>query len=511
MSATEDKLYRLIHTLDRSEKGYIRKFAALHTKEDANTLKVFDLYNKVLVYDKKKIDELVSKEKFAENIAKVKSYLYDLILKALHNFHVEKKDKNRLRMQMIHVEMLKDKGLTKDALSILSKVKKEAIEKEMYFLLPDVFSLEINLQPHLNIDFNKFHDKINEIKNEAAHYKKCQEAIQYFIKALGALETHFHSLLFSPEKEIQQKAKEIFEADKYKEFLLLESYQINIFKELNQAYLHLIIPDAGSFRKHAAKALQLLAEENISNFNHRVRLQFLYNLGNCCLCINDETLYKQAVDGLKSVKNKMADPKNPEHNKALSYIHYTSCNYFIRSGKYEEGLQNCEEFLNKESRNTDTLNEALFTTYYSQSLLFFIAGKYSAAIKSANFFDLVNNNSNSLDFESELFIVKILSHLEMNNWDTAKILGKQYLGFYERKNLRFEQRKIFVKNILKISAAEKTDLATMTLENFTKNKIEDDQKNTFPLLDLSAWCVSVLTNNPLAEVLSKKFKEKSGG
>ena len=59
---TEDKLYELIHTLDKSEKGFVKKLATLYSKEEANGARLFDIYNNVKEYDKKKIDQLVQKE-----------------------------------------------------------------------------------------------------------------------------------------------------------------------------------------------------------------------------------------------------------------------------------------------------------------------------------------------------------------------------------------------------------------------------------------------------------------
>lgn len=96
MAENEDKLYRLIHSLDKSEKGFVKKFAALHVKEDANGVRLFDIYNKIIPYDESKLDKLLVKEKYYGHLPKVKNYLYELILKALRNYYIEKDEYFRL-------------------------------------------------------------------------------------------------------------------------------------------------------------------------------------------------------------------------------------------------------------------------------------------------------------------------------------------------------------------------------------------------------------------------------
>ncbi|MFZ9848110.1 MAG: hypothetical protein ACO3EE_08170 [Flavobacteriales bacterium] len=124
MAENEDKLYRLIHSLDKSEKGFVKKFAALHVREDANGVRLFDIYNRVIPYEEQKLEKLLVKEKFYGHLPKVKNYLYELILKALRNYYIEKDEYYRLTTIIQNANILKNKCLHKEALSVIKKVKK---------------------------------------------------------------------------------------------------------------------------------------------------------------------------------------------------------------------------------------------------------------------------------------------------------------------------------------------------------------------------------------------------
>ena len=135
MSKTpNDKLFNLVKSLNSSERRYFKVYVKGHgLGEDNKYMELFDF-----IYAQKEFDDqALIKQVYAgdpptssRKYQALKSYLYELLLKALQNYD-ENQNYNILIKRLIgNIEILFDRFQIKDASSELVKAKRIALRKE---------------------------------------------------------------------------------------------------------------------------------------------------------------------------------------------------------------------------------------------------------------------------------------------------------------------------------------------------------------------------------------------
>ena len=131
-------LYQLVKSLDRSEKRYFRLFCQ-HSSGKAHYQVLFDALAKQKKYDEKALRAQFAQEKFFKNFHLTKRYLYDLILKALRNYHATISAKANLQDQLRNVEILYQRGLFAQCEPILHSIESKALHFQLPYILLDLY------------------------------------------------------------------------------------------------------------------------------------------------------------------------------------------------------------------------------------------------------------------------------------------------------------------------------------------------------------------------------------
>lgn len=123
-----DKLFQLVRSLTKTEKRYFSIYTQLHAKSENNDyLKLFREFERQETLDESRIKQNLAGERLLEHYAVTKSYLYDLILKAMRSYSKHSEDKRVLDL-IQDVEFLASKGIFDQALQLLFKAKEMAEE-----------------------------------------------------------------------------------------------------------------------------------------------------------------------------------------------------------------------------------------------------------------------------------------------------------------------------------------------------------------------------------------------
>ena len=139
---TSGGLFALIKSLNKSEKGYFKKYANFHVRnnEKNNYTKIFDAIDLQKTYSEAKLIKKFKNERFINQFAVAKNYLYNMILASLEAY--TKTVTIELRSLLNRVEILADKGLYTQAKKILKKAKKIALEYEKLTYVAEINLLE---------------------------------------------------------------------------------------------------------------------------------------------------------------------------------------------------------------------------------------------------------------------------------------------------------------------------------------------------------------------------------
>jgi hypothetical protein len=508
MSESEDKLHRLIHSLDKSEKGFIKKFAALHVKEDANGVRLFDIYNSVRIYNKVKIEKLVKKEKFANHLPKTKNYLFELILKALRNYYSEKKEIYNLKTQIQNADILKDKGLYKEALSIIKRTKKIGLEKEIYYPLVEALIIERQIWPsyQINPQETAILSKLN--REEEKHLKYMDEAVVFFTNACFKA-FYFAHLMGRGDREatLNDFDKMVNSAD-YQRLLFLSSKKIKTLHQIITTYHHYIKEEKDLFIQEGEILLELCINKNKRpGFSNEIIVGFFTNLGVAASRFYHAGLFVKCINVLKKLKEEMSDTESHAFILAESCLSDLTCSHHLFSTDFEAALKICEAYLKKEVIKDDAINDNLVVLYINKSLIHFMLEQFPEAIKALNAIELYTQKHTTPYVDSEFYLIKILSHLEMGNAEAAFYMAKSYKNFIEKESLNFFQRKALVDVIVKNPMAEKREIAKLVSNKFLEENIPTDKCWDQYLLDINIWCQCAIKNISINQEYKKEYRK----
>jgi len=157
-----DRLFDLIKSLSRNEKGYFRKFSRIHSSgADRNYIELFDYLDKLDVYDDKVVKTAFRNTKWISHLPALKSYLFHQILKSLEVYHsAGTKDEDNMLAQ---TRILIQRGLFDEAYKLLKKAQTAAEENENYYSMLGALNREGALVKSLSSP-RELHERLKDIR-----------------------------------------------------------------------------------------------------------------------------------------------------------------------------------------------------------------------------------------------------------------------------------------------------------------------------------------------------------
>jgi len=130
-----DQLFRLIKSLDKTEKGYFKKFATGYGRNQ-NYLLLFDAIDEQEAYDESALLRKFRNQAFAKQLSVAKNYLFELILRSQRQYRADSSKFMQLNALLENGEILFEKGLYEEALKAWEKARQLAADyDEMPFML----------------------------------------------------------------------------------------------------------------------------------------------------------------------------------------------------------------------------------------------------------------------------------------------------------------------------------------------------------------------------------------
>ena len=137
-------LYTIIKAMTPNQKrSFTMQCNLLETNSKVLTL--FNALNKLEKYDKEELVKYLQKNnkyELIENLLEEATSLYDLLVEKLLSITNERSIKRKLRKTFNEIVLLQEMGCLTKALSMLKKLKKDAIEYDLKILLLEVYKYE---------------------------------------------------------------------------------------------------------------------------------------------------------------------------------------------------------------------------------------------------------------------------------------------------------------------------------------------------------------------------------
>ena len=507
---TSEDLFNLIKSLNKSEKGYFKKYTSMHViGQKNNYMKLFEETDKQKKYDEQKIRNAFKGEKFTNQLSVVKNYLYNLILKSLEAYHSD--IDSQLRSSLRHAYILYEKNLYSQCKKILKMVKQLGYKYGKHNILLEIIELEKQIarkESYLgktDKDIAAVHveerkllkDILTERKLESLDSRICllflREGLVRNKKTLKKYQEIIKKLSLKKEKDLPFKARtSLYHAKSF--YYLVKGDHENYMKysERNFSYMELF-----PFQQELHYQDYMIA---ISNY------------GIAAIGLRKYGDATKAIEKLKLVQEKLFLNKTDQKKYELplfKYMFFLEIKLYIDTGEFEKGvllIPSIEKGLDQFQGALGKYNETVFTYYIFY--LYFGQRQYTEALKWLNKLQDSPDGEIIADYYYFSRILQLILHYEIGNKDYLEYLIRSVYRFlYKRQKIhKFETAILdFIRKLPYVSIEK--DLVDvfkqlrMELVNLFKNPFE---KKVFGYFDFISWIESKIEKKSFIEIVKLK-------
>lgn len=507
MKPPSDELFRLIHSLTKSEKRYFKLFTKIHVRGNENNyIKLFDAIERQDKYDEEKIKRKFKGHHFISYLPVEKVQLYNLIIRSLTVYgSTGDIAEAALFKELNELKILFKKGLLSQALRVAEKgIKKSEITGKYSLGIEfEKWKMKILYQKGVLLDerniqqvFATQYDFLEKEKN-IAEYLEIQAKLFYYLRMYHGVRS---------KKELQ-KVKSIINVPLQKDVKRALTYQsLLIYHNNLSLYYHFL----GNFKKHYdenKKLVELNRDQSRNVYNY---FSALVNYFNSCVLAKKLNSCDDVINEIES----LSVSESFDEKRKYSTLFLLRLTLLLSRRCFDEAY---ELVIQNERKIIKLRNEIANSTYiiivYKIVYLYFIQGKNADALRwFNNYYNKINKETIRNDVQSISKILYLILQYESGNADILEYLIKDTYRWFLKQQRLFKYEKAilhFIRNQLGDTTDSKKLLRTFTLLKSDLEKIKQDryERMAFDNFDITAWLESKISGRAFKEVLMQKVSE----
>lgn len=503
-----DELFRLIKSLNKSEKRYFKIFSERHViRGQNNYIRLFDFLEKQNEYSEEKSRTYFAGQKFVQHLEVTKNYLTKMIMQSLRAFYDKAVPADIVTALIRDSKILLEKGFNERAYKVLLKAKVIAEQYNLYPRLLEILDLELRLGSMQNSLI-----KVNEIQE--AVFKKKEEVINILnnINEYNKLIARIFSIVRHTnvirEKNEMKQLNEIMNHRLFRDEKNALSFYAKLkFLDVWSIYYGMV-DDHNKSMRYSEKYIALLESSSFMRDSHPGT--YIPALNNFVLLCLRMKRFDDAWNTIEKLRKFRHSSKRVQA-EVFQRLSDLELNYFKVTGQFEKGMDAIPDIEKEKEKYKAWLQRSLDVELILQySCIYLGSGNYKMALYWIN--SLLSESREGLrdDLQCSIRIMNLIVHYELGNQLLLPyILKSTYRFFYER-NATYEFETIFLKNIRKLADADtESDLKEVykkihpQLIRLSKNKFE---KGAFEIFDFVSWLESKIENRPFADVVKQKLR-----
>lgn len=509
-NTNNDPLFILIKSLSKSEKRQFNLYVSrLGGNADAKFFSLFKLLEKQKNYNEKAILEsgIITKQQ----LSNIKAHLYKQILTSLRLNPQHKNIRIQIREQLDFATVLYQKGLYKQSLKLLDKVKKLSLDHEEKNLAQEIIELE------KVIESQYITRSISTRADELAIQAKEISQLNVITSKLSNLSLQLYSLLL--KKGYVKSDKELQVVNNYFEDRLPKyNYNLLGFREklwLYKAHLwrSLLTQDFLQSYKYAKKWVTLFKEhpKNIKTnpvFYLKGKNYFLESL----FFTNSYKKFKKELSFLEEeITNEAITSNSNTEVLMFLYLYSNKLHLHFLEGSFVEGEYLVEIINNKINEFKNRLDKHhIVVLYYKIGCLYFGMGKKKEAIKYLSSIISSKDLKAGEDLQCFARILNLIAHYEIGlDYDLERQFKDTYKFLIQMKNLQ-EVQKIFIESIKNLGELYPHQFKSEFKRVYDKLKPFENhpyEKRAFLYLDILSWLESKIENKAIAEIIQSRLHQ----
>ena len=506
----KDALFVLVKSLSKSEKRQFKLYVGrLGVNTDAKFLSLFNLLDKAKSYNEIVIlDSGIVKKAQLSNL---KAHLYKQILVSLRLNPVNQNIRVQIREQLDFATILYQKGLYKQSLKLLDKVKGIAIENEEKNIAYEIVELE------KIIETQYITRSIPDRANELAIQAKELSAHNVMTSKLSNLSLQLYGMMlkvgYVRSDEDLKKVKTYFN-----DHLPIYNIEDLGFREklwLYKAYLwySFLTQDFLSCYKYANKWVDLFYEnKEMIYLNPVFFLKGNHYLLESLFYVKYSSQFKATLTKMEAMIESKSFPKNDNISSlAFLYLNSNKLNQHFLEGTFEKGLylvRIVEYGINKHKDRID--EHHIMLLYYKCACLYFGVGDNKMCIQYLK--KIINNKNLKMREDLMCFsrVLSLVAHYEAGMDYHLEVQLKSTYKFLIKMNDMHAVQKEMIKFLRNLRDIYPTDLRSEFKKLHTELKKYENhpyEKRAFLYLDIISWLESHLHNKPVGEIVREKAKK----
>jgi len=508
-NAHKDALFVLVKSLSKSEKRQFKLYVGrLGVNTDAKFLALFNLLDKIKVYDEKLILEngIVKKAQ----LSNLKAHLYKQILVSLRLNPVNQNIRVQIREQLDFATILYQKGLYKQSLKILDKAKATAIENEEKNVAYEIVELEKVIETQYIT--RSIPDRADELAIQA---KKLSE-LNVITSKLSNLSLQLYGQMlkigYVRSDDDLNRVKKYFDKHMPKYHIEDLGFREKLWLYKAHLWYSFLLQDFLSCYKYSSKWVDLFYDnKEMIYLNPVFFLKGNHYLLESLFYVKYSSQFKETLERMEKITESKDFPDNDNiASLAFLYINLNKLNLHFLEGTFEKGLylvKIVEYGINKHKDRID--QHHVMVLYYKIACLYFGIGDNKTCIQ---YLKRIINNKNLKMREDLMCFSRVLSliahyeagmdyHLEVQLKSTYKFLLKM-------NDLHAVQKEMikFLRRLGDIFPHELSNEFQKLYDELKKYENHPYEKRAFLYLDIISWLESHLQNKPVAQVIREKAK-----
>ncbi len=504
----KDSLFLLIKSLTKSEKRQFKLYVGrLEGNTESKFLNLFTILEKLPAYNEAAILKLGIVNK--QQLANVKAHLYKQILISLKLNPSHQNIRSKIREQLDFASILYHKGLYKQSLIILDKVKVVAIQNEEKNMAYEIVDLEKVIESQYIT--RSLNSRADELTNQASELSE----LNSIASNLSNLSLQLYSIIlqsgYVKNEEERERVTEYFKK-------CLPEVDINKlgFREklwLYNAYLwySFLMQDFLNCYKYSLKWVNLFYKNpKMINLNPVFFLKGNNYLLESLFFAKNKKRFQITLENFEDLILSKSFPKN-ENLEALSflYLNLNKVNYYFIDGSFEEGLDIIPTIeMDLKSFESRIDEHYIMTFYYKFACLHFGAGNNKKCIEYLD--RIISNKSLSMRKDLLCFsrILNLFAHYEAGlDYHFESLLKSTYKFLIKMDDLYEVQQEMikFIKGLQNIYPHDIKKAFKELHKTLKKYENHPYERRAFLYLDIISWLESKITNTPVAQVIKEKY------
>ena len=503
----KDNLFVLIKSLTKSEKRQFKLYVGrMDSNEDSKFLNLFNLLDKMRKYDEKKIIEsnIVTKQQ----LSNLKAHLYKQILISLRLNPQHKNVKLHIRGQIDFATILYQKGLYKQSLKILGKVKSYALKYDENTSAYEIVEFE-KLIESLYVT-RSLTNRTDELVNQTNHLKQLNDVSSSLSNISLQLYEKLIKAGYAKSDYESKEIKTIFdEKIKYYNPENL-GFREKIIYYQSWVWYSLLAQDFLSSYKYASKWI-----DTFNNKPEMIRIHPVYYLKGYNFLLEALSLikypskFKNRLDDMIEVVDDQSFPVNQNLNALIFLYKYNNLfNLHVLEGTFKESIKIIPEVLDGIEKNKNFIDHHhIMLLYYKIACMYFTVDEFDKCIKYTSL--IIRNKNIKLREDLQCFtrILNLIAHWEAGlDFNLDKIIKETY-NYLDKLNDLHEVQKTILKYLNGLE-----NIYPGEIKGFLRNlynelkKYEDDpyEKRAFLYLDIISWLESKIDRKPLQNIIKEK-------